>query len=571
MTDTDRAGDAPVAIAVFAVAVAARAVPLYWSPLPATLDGFNYAGLARATLATGSFPWDAGVLAADEIGFTTVLSTASAVTGVEPLYLAQPLVAFVGAAAPLAGIALARDLAPASWPARRVRTAAALAGFGLALEGLFLRRTGVPDEEAVGLVLVPLLALAAYRWLDGGRRAWGGLTLLLLAFLPPLHNLSSLLGLLTVSGIVALHVVRRAPGAGLGRPAALAVLAWVLVFGYFRLGRRFGLATSYGRLFEPFLGLFLAWAVLMVVGAVWTRSASPRGQRAAFLAPLGLGFLVVALNAVVPLFPGTIPTRPSVALGVATLLVPVGLAAVGLPVVRRGAGPAVLALFAAPAALWCYALTASLTPAFFDAVVRVQSFAHLPVFVLAGVGAAGLAGHTPRIDPTAGAGDRTGSGFRRLLGAAAAALVLLSVLSTVPLGYVNLDTGTYPSTTLESEFGAAAFATNNVEGRYATDHTLSRVDTHYLRGPAPGAGTDPTGEARVGPTRSWLAGGSPPGCPVLSQRSWTTTGAHLYPAPPGTVPPDAYRSWLTSRHVVYRASGLDPLTLSVPSSPDGGC
>jgi hypothetical protein len=568
----DRASDALVALAVFAVAVAARAVPLYWSPLPATLDGFNYAGLARSTLATGSFPWDAGVLAADEIGFTAVLSTASAVTGVEPLYLAQPLVAFVGAAAPLAGIALARDLAPASWPPRRVRTAAALAGFGLALEGLFVRRTGVPDEEAVGLVLVPLLALAAYRWLDGGRRAWGGLTLLLLAFLPPLHNLSSLLGLLTVFGIVALHVVRRASGPGLRRPAALAVLAWLLVFGYFRLGRRFGLATSYGRLFEPFLGLFLAWAVLTVAGVVWIRSASPRGQRTAFLAPLGLGFFVVAADAVVPLFPGTIPTRPSVALGVAALLVPVGLAAVGLPAVRRGAGPAVLALFAAPAALWCYALTASLTPEFFDAVVRVQSFAHLPVFVLAGVGAAGFAARVPRIASTAGTGDSagTGPGLRGLLGAAAAALLLLSVLSTVPLGYVNLDTGTYPSTTLESEFGAAAFATGTVEGRYATDHTLSRVDRHYLRGPAPGAGTDLTGEARVGPTRSWLAGGSPPGCPVLSQRSWTTTGAHLYPAPPGTVPPDAYR-WLTSRHVVYRASGLDPLTLSMPRSPGGGC
>jgi hypothetical protein len=554
---TDRDGDALLVLAAFAVAVAARAVPLFWSPLPATLDGFNYAGLARATLETGSLPWDAGVLAADELGFATVLATASAVTGVDPLYLAQPLIAFVGAVTVLAGIALVRELAPATWPTRRVGLAVAIVGFGLALDGLFLRRTGVPDEEAVGLLLVPLLALAAHRWLDGGRRAWAGVGALLLAFLPPLHNLSSLVGLLTLSGLFALHAVRSS-GAGLVRAGVLAALAWVHVFGYFVFVERFGLVTSYGDLFDPYLGLFLAWVVLLVVGVVWIRGATSRGQRAAFLAPVGLGVLVVALNAVVPLFPGTITTLSPVLLGVGALLVPVALAAVGLPGVRRGSGPAVLALFAAPAALSYYALTASLTPEFFDAVVRIQSFAHVPVFVLAGAGAAGL---------VARAGSPRG---RRRLGAVVAALLLLSVAVTVPLGYVNLDTGTYPSTTLESEFGAATFATGRVDGRYATDHTLSRVDTHYLSGPAPpDEGFTSRGRARVDPTRSWLAGGNPPTCPTLSQRSWTTTGAHLYPAPPGTVSPAEYRSWLLSRNVVYQASGLDPLTLSVPRDPSG--
>ena len=555
---TDRVRDALLALAVLTAAVAARAVPLLWSPLPATLDGFNYAGLARATLETGSLPWDAGVLAADELGFTTALATASAVTGVEPLYLAQPLIAFVGAAAVLAGLALVRELAPSAWPSRRVRLAAAFVGFGLALDGLFLRRTGVPDEEAVGLVLVPLLALAAHRWLDGGRRAWAAAGFLLLAFLPPLHNLSSLLGLLTLTGLVALHAVRSSRT--LARAGALAALAWAHVFGYFLVVERFGLVTSYSDLFEPYLGLFLAWVVLLVVGVIWARSATPRGQRTAFLAPVGLGVLVVALNAVVPLFPGTITTLSPVLLGVGALLVPIAFAAVGLPAVRRGAGPAVLALFAAPAALSYYALTASLTPEFFDAVVRIQSFAHVPVFVLAGAGAAGLVARA----------DSPGS--RRRVVAAVAAVFLLSVAVTVPLGYVNLDTGTYPSTTLESEFGAATFATGRVDGRYATDHTLSRVDAHYLSGPAPpDEGFTSRGEARVEPMRSWLSGGRPPACPTLSQRSWTTTGAHLYPAPPGTVSPTEYRSWLTSRHVVYRASGLDPLTLSVPRVRGGGC
>jgi len=45
-----------VVVAVFAVALAMRTIPLYWSPLPSTLDSFAYAAVARDTLAAGQYP-----------------------------------------------------------------------------------------------------------------------------------------------------------------------------------------------------------------------------------------------------------------------------------------------------------------------------------------------------------------------------------------------------------------------------------------------------------------------------------------------------------------------------------
>jgi hypothetical protein len=278
------------------------------------------------------------------------------------------------------------------------------------------------------------------------------------------------------------------------------------------------------------------------------------------LAVVGLGFFIVGVNAVTPLFPGTVPSPPAVASLIAVLVVPTVFAAVGLPSVREGTGVAVLALLFAPVVLTYYTLSAALTPEFFGAVLRIQGFAHLPAFILAGIGVVSLGVGRP----TAGRVVRFG----------AVGLFVVSVLLTVPLGYVNLDTGSYPSTTFRSEFETAEFASTHLNGSYATDHTLSRVETYYLSEPTP-LSTDPEGNgASLGPTLTWLTGGPgpPPDCPVLLQRSWTTTGAHLYPAQPGTLTEARFRAALERRHVVYAVSGHDPLWLSLPVGANAtGC
>jgi len=133
-------------------------------------------------------------------------------------------------------------------------------------------------------------------------------------------------------------------------------------------------------------------------------------------------------------------------------------------------------------------------------------------------------------------------------------MFVAAVVATTPLAYINLDTGSAPSTTLESEYATVQFVAGYLEGTVATDYTVS-----YLLG-AEGA------QATYLPTREWLVGGSPPACPVISQRSWTTTGAHLFPASPQTISSARYEGVLAERHVVYTSSGMDPLTLSLPTN-----
>lgn len=94
----------------------------------------------------------------------------------------------------------------------------------------------------------------------------------------------------------------------------------------------------------------------------------------------------------------------------------------------------------------------------------------------------------------------------------------------------------------------------HVEGPVATDHTVSRLVSF--------SGANGT----YTPTREWLVGGAPPACPLVSQRSWTTTGAHLFPAAPQTIASGRYEAALAERHVVYSSPGLDPIVLSLPRS-----
>jgi hypothetical protein len=440
------------------------------------------------------------------------------------------------------------------WTDRRVLLATALAGFGLALDGIFLRRTGVPDEEALGLLLVPILALAAHRWLASGRRSWGVSTALVLLVLPPLHNLSSLVGVLSVSGLVAIHIVRAQDRGSLLRAGALGIGGWVLFLGYFESMARLGLRITYSGLLRPYPGLFLAWVLLLLVGVVWVRRTAPGLQRLTALAPIGLFFLVVGVNIFTPIFPGTIPSPPLVVALILGLAVPVGFAAVGLPAVRRETGLVVLVTLLAPVVFIYYLLSASLTPDFFGAVIRAQSFAHVPAFVLAGIGIAWLS--SP---------DRTAYSLKRPLVVGAVVLFAAAVLLTLPLGYLNLDTGSYPSTTFESEFEATGFATEHVEREFTTEHSLSRPAILYHAPLGPYRVTGEGTRITVGPTRSWVRGGPPPDCPLLSQRSWTTTGAHLYPAAPGVVGESRYEGTLSERNVVYTAGGYDQLVLSLPT------
>jgi hypothetical protein len=540
----DRLAWPGIVLAVVVAGVLARAVPLLHSPVPATLDGFRYVSLAAALLETGRIP--VGRIAADELVFTGWLAAGSRVTGVPPLALAQPLVVAAGAGGALVAVALAaRTGRSLGWSDRRVRVAALAAGLALAVDGLYVRRTGVPDEEALGILLVPLLALAVHRGLAGRRRWWVAAAGLAVVF-PPLHNLSSVVAALVVTGVAAVHVAASPDRRRVTLGAGAALALWAYVLGYFAVAGRLGLQLSYSGLVRDHPDLLVAWAVVLALGLAWAVAASGRARGIALFAPVALDFAVVAVNTVRPVYPGTIATPRFVLGPVALFALPVALAAVAVARVpvrgRPGDATVPVALLAGTVALSFLALTASLTPAFFDTVMRVQSFAHPGVVALAGVAAVAV-------------------GRPRTAGRALAVALVVTALLTLPLAHVHLDTGTYPSTMLESEHAATGFAATRLDGPFASDHRLGRLSAYAFGG-----------GGQLGPTRQWLRGGPPPACPTLAQRSWATSGAHLYPAPPATAPPDAFAGWRARNDVVYAAGGSNPTWLVRPAgNASGGC
>lgn len=547
MTSTHRRTYLLVGLATVTVALALRLIPLFWSPLPATLDGFRYVWLAESVVQTGALP--TAQLDADEFGFTLELALVSVVGDVRPLRIAQPMVAVAGAMTPLVALAFVRRLGwERGWSPRSVRLMASLAAFAVAIEGIYLRRTGVPDEEALALILVPLVALAAHRFLSSTRLSWGGVTLALLAFFPPLHNLGTLLAVLSVGGVAVLHLARTPDRQTMGLALALLAGSWVYFIGYFEVARLLGLRLTYSGLLRAKPGLFVAWLIVLFVGVVWFRLTSARARRVVFLTPIAVGFCIVFLNLFTPLFPGTVRSPPLVVAMVVVLVVPVVLAAGSLTSLTRGTGLPLLALLAAPTVVVYYALTASLTPEFFDAVLRIQTYAHLTVLILAGVAVVAL---KERATWPVWWNERLAVG-----------VLVVALLATVPLGFVNLDTASYPSTTFESEFDAAGFSATHVPGAFTTDHSLSRVAMHYYQ--------DQRGT--FVPTRVWLTGGPPPACPTLAQQSWTTTGAHLYPTQPETIQSKQFTRWRMRNHLVYATGGYDPAWIVIPhSATDSGC
>lgn len=549
--------------AAFLAGLGLRLVPLHWSPLPATLDGFQYADLAATV--RSSAPLLGSEILSDELVFTMSLAALSAVVGEAPLVVAQPMAAAVGAATPLAAGALAaRTGWELGWPARRVRLAAALAALGIAVEGLYLRRTGVPDEEAVGLLFVPLLALAVHRTLVTGRARWAAVTGLFAAAFPLLHNLSTVAALLTATGVVALRV-GRSPRRGVALAAGLVIAFWAYFFAYYGFADRLGLDNTYQTLLGDYPGLFAAWVVLFVAGVRWFRSTTDGVRRLAYLSPVCLGVALAAVNAVHPVFPGTVLSPPLVVALLSIYLVPVWLAALTLDRIERAPTAGVAAsVLLAPFALVYYGVTASMNPAFFGAVIRVQSFAHPAVFAFAGLAVAvfldsgALADARTRLSD-ARASESDGGVDRGRLRTVVAVVFVLCLLGTVPLGYVELDTATYPSTTTRSEFQAATFAATHTRGAFATGDPVSRV-AHYYH--------DDAGASKA-PTRAWLASdGDPPSCPVVSRASWTRAGAHLYPAAPETLSEARHRALLMRHNLIYSSNGLDPVYVTVPPGDD---
>jgi hypothetical protein len=545
---TDRRSSLLAGLAVFAIAAATRTVPLYWSPLPHDIDGFAHAALARETLAAGHLPIGPD-LRADLLVVTVYTATASLVTGEVPLSVIQPLFSVAGAALPLVGMAFARRLgADLGWPRRRVRAAALATGSLLAVQGLFVRHTSIPDPEPLGQLFTFLAILSLHRLLrrPAESRRWAVPLATVLLAVPIVHTFSTFNAALGVTALAGAELARRPSRRTAALGFGVATGFWTLFVAYYGLVERFGvLGVSYVSQVRTNPGLFLAWVGLMLVGVSWYGGTSTRARRATLYAPVGLGLGLVAVNAVRPVFPGTIRTEPAVIAGVGLLAVPVAVAGYATDALdaRHGTATLVTALLAPPIVIAFFALTASLTPEFFATVIRAQAFFHVPLYVLVGLAAARIAWRG------------RGVTARRSVRAGLLAVLATTTLLTVPIAFVALDTLHSPGTTHESEFAAVEHAATHTSTRWTTDHVPMRVGRT-------------TFEATVGmgPTRTWLRGGPPPACPTLSFGRWVSSGATFWPASPESIDDGRYEAALAERDLLYRSSGREPGALSVPTA-----
>lgn len=535
-------------VGVFALALALRLLPLAWSPYPATLDGIGYAAQARDALAVGHLPLR--TMRADNLVFATFLATAGVIFDITPLKVAQPVVAFVGAASVVAPMAIVRRFGrDLDFSTSKVRLATVLVGLGLAVDGLYLRRTGVPDEEALAFLVLPLLVLALHRGLRTDRRVWLAIAGVFLVALPLTHTFSTLVAGTTLLAWVA---AARRPLSLTRLVAGITLVAgfWGYFAGYYTITARLGFVVPYVGRVTAHPGLFVAWLVAMVIGIWWFQGTSRHGKVAIVLAPVLVGIGVVLVNTVQPVFPGTVTSPGVLPYLLVVFLVPAVLAAAAAPRLasNREGSIVLLALLAAPVILVGFSLTADLTPEFFGTVMRTQTFAHLPFLGLAAIGVAGVTDTR----------DRMFSGWRH---PGFATVLLAALILTAPIAYVDLDTLAFPSTTTESEFQAATFAAERVEGAWTSDHVLTRIDAHYF-----------DGRSSIGPTAAWLGGGPTPNCALLSATSWSTAGAHLFPAGPRTVTPDEFQQLLDGRQLIYSSGeGYDSFAVSLSLDPKPDC
>jgi hypothetical protein len=530
------------------VALLARAAPLYWSPHPSTLDGFQYAASAHATLASGTIPFPDR---ADDLFYTSLIAITGLVFDTPTLRATQPAATVLGTGICFLGVAIVRRAVRESSISSVDASTVALVVAGLlAVEGLFLRRTTVPDSEIVGILFTLVVAVSLHYAYRTGYWRWYGITGLVLLVFPTVHTFTSFIAALVVTGLTARHVSRTLSVRSFGGGLVIAGGFWAHIAVYYRTAETaLSLVVPYVDRVTAYPGLFVAWAIVLIIGIVWLQHTSSRIRQAAYLGVVGVFFGVVALNTLTPIYPGTART-PTVVLSLVAVLGVVAIAA-GFSLDLVGdyrSGVVILALFCAPAAIIGFSLTASLTAEYFATALRAQTFLHFPVLAVAGVTIARLVARD------------TASRGRRWVRVVVAVFVVAAAVATAPLAFVNMDTGSAPSTTLDSEYESVEFASTRLAGSWATDHSLDRVGGHSF-----GA------NASLTPTAEWLSGGPAPRCAVVSQQSWTTTGAHLFPNAPETVSSEEYATWTGTRNVVYTSNGLDPVTVSIPRSGSSGC
>lgn len=517
-------------VTIVAVAIAARLLPLHFSPLPFNTDAFVYVSEAEQIRRANSVAFTGPTAPyPDEYLFDVLLAIASDVTGVTPLYLIQPYIAVIGVVAPLIAATFASRIALAKGATgRQARIAAVLAGLGLAVEGLYLWRTATISSENMGIAVLAVLTLAIHRAFVTERSAWLIIAGSLAALLPIVHNGTAFVGGLVLTTLITLHVARDLTT----RKAVIGALAiavfWTGTFSYYEI---VDLPNASEISSAP--ALFVAWTVFAILSARWFDTSDERVQRIVPLAVVGGGFLVFAYNALTPVFPGSASTSPLLLALVIPLILVTIIAAIGFPTAATDRGLPLLALFFGPVVAVGFAISAGRTPEYQGLATRSQTFAHIAVLALAAVAAVRI----------------LQSNRRAVVQGAVIAVLVVAIITTIPFPFVIDEATPFQATTSPEEFSTATFATEYVPGRWAADDHVTHIGNKYY-----------STNVSDHPVFAWLKGGLPPACPTVGQHSWTTSGAPAYPERLH-ISDNAYERWQTRNDVIYATTGADPLVI----------
>ena len=373
---------------IFILAFAIRMVPAIWSPYPYNIDGLGEASFSQSIYRTGTLtvPLDAGYWDSYIIKMPFLdglIATVSSLVGVDPLLMAQPVIAVIGAMSCVAG-ALVVHMVTES------RRASVLAGMFLALLGTYVFCTTSAWKETLGLAMIVVIAGLFLKRSDNRIRILLTMALLMMTFVHH-HSatLTYLFFIIAASGEAFLAWRRKQwswkNSADILTGASLFVLAEV----YYS-----DIELPYYDFIKPETDLYLLIAVLLamiiVVFVLLSGSrASAKRQYLKIIIPLGAIALLLLTN-FRSLFTG-IPTTESPVLmfGIAYLLlaVPMWFGAQRMLGPDQRSTPVLLAAIFAPLTMISFAFLRGLDPTSHMIVYRTFDFLDLGMAALFAGGA----------------------------------------------------------------------------------------------------------------------------------------------------------------------------------------
>jgi len=518
---------------LYAIALAARLVPLTFSPLPYNIDGFPLARISEGIATTGTWridPADVNNYNEKMPAFSLLWAAASMLGGLQPLAPVELVVVLITSL-----VVLPAYLIGVKASGRRLVGFAA--GLFVALFGSFLMLTSGVSKESIGLLVFPVAVLLFHERADRRKRA---LAFVLLAFLPFLHHLTTLLTLGMVASLVVL-TQRRASSQGrfsvralvldIATGPALAVPAW----------------AYYAAVDLPFLAdlvapealaLFLALVVLLTAAiAPMSRPARIRiGRRLVspathVILPPAVGVVVILANAQTSLFAGALPTQAAFLALQPAIAVLTAFVLAGYQLVRRTSNRAndlVTSMLVAPVAMVLFGFLRGLDAESLVIVYRSIDFLDYALALLAAVA---FVAAWKGLRPHRAARVALVGGF------------LAALLATTPMAWNTPAVFGVENTTTTDEFQALALLGSLGAKNVTTDQRLADIGAMWF-----GYTTDRSLPLKLRDNES-TAGLD---YAIVLER-WSTVGAQVHPAPNIILDPSVVDTFLSSNRVAYVA------------------